>query len=182
MLSLSDADKGVPPKLWSTQGFEDDPFAGLDEEQLRTVLIAGSEILNRALLGPRVQSDTSGYVRQWAITCDGASVDELLNRFAANAGYDVNWASGANKAGIRERTVWLHLPEASDEQVASVIAGCVGLMAKLENNHDYTFTIRRNMIMPLSRLLCWGPKPFRSGVSFCWRFTRIDISRTSILH
>ncbi len=135
VLSFSDADKKMPAKIWQTLDFEDDPFAGVDDEdQLRTLLMTGSEKLSRALLGPRIEAETSGNVRHWSITSDGASVDELLNRFAANAGYDIFWGPGANKAGIRQRPVSMYLPAATDEHVAKVIAGCVGLMARPDEN------------------------------------------------
>lgn len=135
VLSFSDSDKNMPDKLWKMLDFEDDPFAGLDDEdQLRTLLMAGSETLSRGLLGPRIQADTGGNLRYWSITCDGASVDELLNRFAANGGYDVRWMPGANKAGIRQRPVSMYLPSATDEHVAEVIAGCAGLMARPDDS------------------------------------------------
>ena len=135
VLSFSDADKKMPENIWQTLDFEDDPFAGVDDEdRLRTLLMTGSEKLSRALLGPRIEAETSENIRHWSITSDGASVDELLNRFAANAGYDVFWSPGANKAGIRQRPVSMYLSEATDEHAAEVIAGCVGLMANLNEN------------------------------------------------
>ncbi len=133
-LSLSNADTDLPAKLWKIPDLADDPFAGLSEDQLRTLLMDGSEKLARALLGPRIIADTTGSIRQWTVTCDGTSINELLNRFAANAGLDLCWTDAANKAGIRQRPVAMHLPAAVDEDVIAIAAGSVGLVATIEKD------------------------------------------------
>lgn len=137
-LSLSNDDKKIPDDMWKLLDAADDPFAGLQEEQLRTLLIAGSEKLRLAMLGPRIKADTSGNVRQWTITCDGASVDELLNRFGAAGGFDVRWTAGANKAGIRQRSIQMHLPAVTDEQAAAMISGCAGLLSVIGDDQVIT--------------------------------------------
>lgn len=128
-LSLTDNDVHVSANMWPMLETADDPFAALPEEQLRKRLIVGAEKFHRAMLGPRFEANTSGKVREWSITCDGSSVDELLNRFASHAGYDVFWTDKANKAGIRQRPVQMHLAAVTDEQAISMIAGCAGLLA-----------------------------------------------------
>ncbi|MHC4551141.1 MAG: tetratricopeptide repeat protein [Planctomycetota bacterium] len=137
-LSLSNDDRNVPDNMWKLLDAADDPFAGLHEKQLRTLLIAGSEKLRTAMLGPRIKADISGHVRQWSITCDGASVDELLNRFGASGGYDIHWTPGANKAGIRQRAIQMHLPVVTDEQATAMIAGCAGLLAVIGDDQVIT--------------------------------------------
>ncbi|GAJ21661.1 unnamed protein product, partial [marine sediment metagenome] len=54
VLSLCDADADLPSKLWSNSA-EIDPFAGLNREQLETLLNSGSDYLNEGLLGPQIR-------------------------------------------------------------------------------------------------------------------------------
>lgn len=136
VLSLCDADKDLPPKLWSGRG-EVDPFANISDAELRPFLNSGLEQLSKGLLGPQVQKlinpDKQGPPR-WSVTCRGAPIEELLTRFAANADLDINWASNLNLAGARRRPVNLYLPATTTQQFAKVAAGCAGLLARLDEN------------------------------------------------
>ena len=136
ILSLCDVDKDLPGRLWST-AVEVDPFAGLNEAQLRTLLNSGSEQLSRGLLGPQIQNlEQQGTSSRWSVVCHGAPIDELLARFAANAGLNIAWDFSREpdleieKDTVRKRLASLYLPEATTQQFITVAAGHVGLLAR----------------------------------------------------
>jgi len=138
MLSLCDADKDIPEDLWCVP-MEIGTFDSLNEEQLRLLLNSGSEQLNKGLLGPRVQKlRQKGAASCWSVVCHGPSIEELLARFAANAGLDIFWVSSSPSDGqeaqsaVRQRTVSLYLSAVSTQQFITVAAGHVGLLARLE--------------------------------------------------
>lgn len=136
ILSLCDADKDIPSQLWSSPT-DVDLFADLnDTSTLNTLLNSGSEKLKEGLLGPQVQKiEHSESPALWSIVCYDASIEELLARFAANAGIDIVWAPGSKpgfeeeKNAIRKRAVCLYLPAATAQQVVAVASGCAGLLA-----------------------------------------------------
>ena len=139
VLSLWDIDKNLPGELWGDK-LEPDPFINLSEAQLRSFLNSGSEQLSKALLGPQIQKrERLGALPRWFVVCHGASNEELLARFAANADLDINWAHGRDlalgevKDALRERPVSLYLPAATAQQVVTVAAGCVGLLAQIDD-------------------------------------------------
>jgi len=162
VLSLRDADKDCPAELWPTPS-EADPFINLSEAELRRLLNCGSEQLRGALLSPQIQqlqSETlapgfpqSG-VPRWEISCHGASIEELLARFAAHADLDIHWAYPApiesemagstsgvsvspspedNWGGVRKRPVSLYMSAATTQQFVTAAAGCAGLLARLDD-------------------------------------------------
>ncbi|MHC4567954.1 MAG: tetratricopeptide repeat protein [Planctomycetota bacterium] len=137
ILSLSHAESDLPADLWAGRTASLDPFAGLGEADLRVALNSGSEHLSEGLLGPKIRKVTSP--PRWAITSYGAPVEELLSKFAAVAALDVEWAfnettgSQAEYGLIRQRPVSLYLPAVTSQQVALIAAGCVGLLARPEN-------------------------------------------------
>jgi len=141
VLSLCDADTDLPSRLWTPDlsGFDVDPFINLNEAQLRALLDSGSEKLKEGLLSPRIQKlEHQGVPPRWSVVAYGASVEELLARFAANAGLDISWVNhkttAAEPAGnaIRKRPVSLYLPAATAQQAIEVAAGHVGLLARLD--------------------------------------------------
>ncbi|MFB0525102.1 MAG: hypothetical protein ACETVZ_06140 [Phycisphaerae bacterium] len=95
VLSLCDTDKDCPSELW-TDTSEADPFINLSEAELRRLLNSGSEQLRGALLSPQIQSaagtERQGGPAHWSVICNGASIEELLARFAAHADLDIQWA------------------------------------------------------------------------------------------
>ncbi|MBM4028776.1 MAG: hypothetical protein FJ280_25785, partial [Planctomycetes bacterium] len=98
VLSLCDADVNLPAALWS--GHPDlDPFVEIDEPQLRAFLAAGAEGLEGTVLGPQIRrsGDQPGAPR-WSVLCNGAPLEELLARFAANAGVSLHWTDTAPAA------------------------------------------------------------------------------------
>ena len=190
VLSLCDADKDLPPQLWrhsresslrsrfggvGSGGQESDPFINVSEAQLRSFLNSGSDRLRKALLGPQIQQlqgQSAGPC--WSVSCCGAPIEELLARFAAHAGLDIQWAyrqapateyttleasgpvdgtvlrpsalltgqvegvSVAKPGAVRKRPVYLYLSAATPQQLVSVAAGCVGLLAQMETAAEYT--------------------------------------------
>ena len=143
ILSLCDADTDLPDRLWSPDlsGFEIDPFTNLDEAQLRVLLNSGSKQLTEGLLSPQIQKlEHQGVPPRWSVVAHGASIEELLARFTANAGLDISWVHHKRPAeepardAIRKRPVSLYLPTATAQQAIEVAAGHVGLLARLDEN------------------------------------------------
>ena len=141
VLSLADVDKDLPEDLWSRPDTKPDPFIKLTEAQLHSLLNSGSEQLSKALLGPQIQKveHLEGTAR-WFITCNNASTEELLARFAANADFDVHWQLGSEpdsspgiKNSSRQKPLILCMPAATTQQFVSTAVGCVGLLALLDN-------------------------------------------------
>ncbi|MBW8039373.1 MAG: tetratricopeptide repeat protein [Planctomycetes bacterium] len=131
VLFLCDADKNLPEYLWGNLRAANEPFIGLNETQLRTFLKSGSEQLNLAVLGPQIQQlNNKGGLTRYDVTCNGAPVEELLARFAANAAVDLHWNLAADELGTRKRLVYLYLPAVTTQQFATTAAGCVGLLSR----------------------------------------------------
>jgi tetratricopeptide (TPR) repeat protein len=136
LLSLSDADANLPAELWGRHP-DIDPFLNMDEPQLRVFLTSGSERLDEAALGPQIRGTSGDNARgRWSVICNGASIEELLARFATNAGLNVRWIDSGPTApieeNIRRRPVYLYLPSGTVQQVIAVAAGGVGLLAQLD--------------------------------------------------
>jgi len=134
LLSLSDADANLPAALWGRHP-NVDPFVEMEEPQLRIFLASGSEKLDEAALSPQIH--VAAVAGQWSVVCNGASIEELLARFASNAGLNLRWADGGQAAAadenIRKRPVYLYLPSATVQQVSTIAAGSVGLLAQLDS-------------------------------------------------
>jgi tetratricopeptide (TPR) repeat protein len=147
VLELCDADKELPNRLFSNLK-EVDPFIGLGKEQLLRFLNSGSDQLSKALLGPQVRKieRTDGTVR-WQVICYGASIEELLARFANNAGLEIKWIcepatpTEGRVESVQKRVVYLYMSAATPLQFVTVAAGCAGLLARIypseagEDNH-----------------------------------------------
>lgn len=134
VLSLCDADKDCPMSLWSNSAEVVEPFSNLNESQLQSLLDSDSELLSKALLAPQVQKlqHQGSSPARYVVICRRAPLEELLARFAANAGLDVHWALDSNQIGIRKRAVSLYLPAATTQQIVTIAAGCAGLLAHLD--------------------------------------------------
>ncbi len=140
VLSLCDADMDLPDQLWSSFD-EIDPFTNLDEAQLRVLLNSGSEQLTEGLLSPLIRRlEHQDIPPRWSVVAHGASVEELLVRFTANAGLDISWVHHKRpveepaRDAIRKRPVSLYLPAATTQQAVEIAAGHVGLLARLDEN------------------------------------------------
>jgi tetratricopeptide (TPR) repeat protein len=140
VLSLYDADKDLPDELW-TIAIEPEPFINLNETELRAFLNSGSEQLAKSTVSPQIEKiDQHGTVSRWSVSCDGASVEELLARFAANANLDIKWASADSKSApqetkglARKKSIYLYMSGTTPQQFAATAAGCAGLLAKVED-------------------------------------------------
>jgi len=139
ILMLSSTDSDLPDDLWGKPTASSDPFANLNEAELRRFLNSGSEHLNRGLLDPEIRKldDWEGLPR-WSVSSYGAPVEELLAKFATGADIDIHWAfrgtSGSNSAegSVRQRPVSIYLPAATSQQIALTATGCAGLLADME--------------------------------------------------
>jgi tetratricopeptide (TPR) repeat protein len=137
LLSLCDADANLPPELWSEPP-DIDPFVDMEEPQLRVFLASGASQLDGTVLGPQVRNTgDQGSVVRWSVICNGASIEELLARFAANAGVNIRWTDGGRAApaedSVRARPVCLYLTSATTPQVVTTAAGSVGLIAQTDD-------------------------------------------------
>ncbi len=137
LLSLSDADANLPAALWGKYP-DIDPFVDMEEPQLGVFLSSGVEQLEGTVLGPQIRpagGKTSG--PRWSVICNGASIEELLARFAANAGVNVGWTGSGPAASAddnaRARPVCLYLTSATTTQVIAFAAGSVGLIAQTDD-------------------------------------------------
>jgi tetratricopeptide (TPR) repeat protein len=144
-LSLSDADKELPRQLWYHED-EKDPLTGLNEAELQKVLNAGIEQFNTGLLAPQIKSVESvagsPALARWSVVCNGPGIEELMARFASNAGIDVKWTRHIDNSPSTEqqpvswnRSVCLCLPEATAQQVISISTGSVGLLAQTNDTN-----------------------------------------------
>jgi tetratricopeptide (TPR) repeat protein len=137
MLSITNSD--LPDDLWGKPTASPDPFANLNEAELRRFLNSGSEHLSRGLLDPEIRKlDDQEGLSRWSVSSYGAPVEELLAKFAAGADIDIHWAfqgtTGSNSAegSVRQRPVSIYLPAATSQQFALTAAGCAGLLADME--------------------------------------------------
>ncbi len=150
LLSLCDADANLPRELWGEHP-DIDPFVDMEEPQLRVFLASGAEQLEAAVLSPQIRpAADKAAVPRWSVISNGAPIEELLARFAANAGANIRWidpvqaatpapgpegrrASGLRVGGednVRARPVHLYLTSATMAQVVTTAAGSVGLIAR----------------------------------------------------
>jgi len=144
VLSLSDLDADLTPELWGAPA-EIDPFLGLDDRRLEALLNSGAGYLNDALLRPQIREirHDDGSTR-WSVVANGASIEELLARFAANADLDISWTLGNTQDPqgtadpAQNRPVILYMPAATPQQVVAAAAGQVGLVAHIDQNDVIT--------------------------------------------
>jgi tetratricopeptide (TPR) repeat protein len=166
VLSLSDLDADLTPELWGAPA-EIDPFLGLDDQQLEALLNSGADYLNDALLRPQIREiHRDDGSTCWSVVANGAPIEELLARFAANADLDISWTLGsaqdpqAQGPSVRSpgtgrpqpdkrdvggsadpahnRPVILYMPAATAQQVVAAAAGQVGLVARIDQNDVIT--------------------------------------------
>jgi tetratricopeptide (TPR) repeat protein len=99
------------------------------------------------VLSPQIRpTEDQTAVPHWSVICNGAPIEELLARFAANAGVNIRWTDRARPAAtpaaplrvggednVRARPVHLYLTSATTPQVVTTAAGSVGLIARMED-------------------------------------------------
>lgn len=164
VLLLCDGDKDFPENSLSNLEKVNDAFTKLNETQLRTILKSGSEELSDAVFGPQIQQldNQSGTVR-YDVMCNGASIEELLVRFAANAGLDIHWVLEPTEIGTRKRAVSLHLSAATAQEFITAASGCVGLQARLSENgvvdifnpDEYSYVSEQISLLSSEAVLLW---------------------------
>ncbi len=138
ILSLCNADKELPKELWSHSD-EFESLTNLDEQQLHTLLSSGSEQLSKGVLGPQIQRLERQGSFYWSVTCQGASIEELFTRFAADAGIDIFWVlnrsatTEGTEDSFRKRPVCMCLPALTMLEVVTVAAGHVGLLGRFDD-------------------------------------------------
>lgn len=137
LLSLRDADGDLPAELW-TEHPDIDPFVNLDEAQLKVFLASGAEKLDEALLTPQIRpAKEEGH---WTVICNGAPIEELLSRFATNTGYNLQWLddgkAGLDEETTRRRPAYIYLRSATAQQVMTIAAGSVGLLARMDASRN----------------------------------------------
>jgi len=156
VLALSDTDKNIPDDLW-IQATIEPPFLHLNEHELRRVLQYGRDHLVNASLTPQIQKiqdenktpsthenslSDSIIAAQWSIACNGASIEELLSRFASNADLDIIWEIEKQKPSQQEKPVWssrpvtLYTPAVSTRQLVKMAAGSVGLVGYISDRQE----------------------------------------------
>ncbi len=169
ILSLCDADADLPKELWSNSAAFD-PFTGLNETRLRSFLNSGLEQLDKSVLGPQIRRlDNEGAVPRWSVICRGASIEELLARFAANAGLDISWAFGNTPDServedtVRQRAVSMYMPAATAQEIVTAAAGHAGLLASMDekgvvnvfNPADYSSLSEHTSLLARETALLW---------------------------
>jgi tetratricopeptide (TPR) repeat protein len=141
LLSLRDGDTDLPRQLWGRHP-DVDPFVNLDEPQLKVFLASGSEKLNEALLSPQIRAASEE--GRWSVICNGAPIEELLSRFATNARFNLHWTDtgqvSLDEETVRKRPVYLYLNSATAQQVMTVAAGSVGLLAHMDDAGNVKIT------------------------------------------
>lgn len=162
-LSFYDADNDLPESLWGNFSAADGPFINLNERQLRTFLYSGSLKLSRAVISPQIQRlDRQDGTTRYDITCDGAPLEELLVRFAANSGIDLSWDLGSSEIGMRKRQVYMYLL-AARKQPFAIAAGCAGLLAKMNETNTvsiinpdmYSYVLKHRSVIRDEAILLW---------------------------
>ena len=166
VLSLEDSDKDIPETMWN-KNLQIDPFTNINEEQLHATLNSGMGTLSKALLSPQVERRTSfgidNQTPSWTVTCHGASIEELLSRFAANTNLDINWGFGANADNVKKRMVSLYARATTPAQLISIAAGCAGLAAQIEdektinilNPENYSSVSQQTALLSDEAVILW---------------------------
>ncbi len=106
-----------------------DPFAGLDETDLRKLLNEGVGESSDAMLGPKIRRvNEKKPVLRWTATCLQTSISDLLSHFATKAKMDLHWVL-VNKP-VRNRPVSLHFRRVTGQKLCELACGSVGLVAR----------------------------------------------------
>jgi len=134
-LMYYDADQRLPADLFERAALTD-PFLGLGDKEFSALLQAGHEAYEEAVPAPRVTLvDETAMSLRWQVVCNGAQIQELLRRFAANA--ELDWPDDpggqeVSNEGVLARAVHLFLARDTTPEVVMEAAGCVGLYGRLE--------------------------------------------------
>ena len=106
-----------------------DPFAGLEDLELRALLDDGAKVLSGAMLGATVRLlDMKGASGYWTATCSKTPLSELLGQFATKAKTELKWKSVA--VAVRNRPMSMHLSRVSGQKLCELLAGSAGLIVR----------------------------------------------------
>ncbi|MFP3936899.1 MAG: tetratricopeptide repeat protein [Phycisphaerae bacterium] len=110
-----------------------DPFTGLDDSELRSLLHDGAERMAESVLGPEVSpARRTDAARLWSVSCWQATLEEVLYRFASACDMNVHWASAAPP--VRRRGVSLAFREVGEHRLFEVACGMAGLVARFQRD------------------------------------------------
>jgi tetratricopeptide (TPR) repeat protein len=113
---------------WSEVSYRD-PFEGLKENTLRDLLNKETARFSGSLFGPTIEKkDSDGVSQRWTASAWRASVEEILTRFALQAGLDLRWENV--EPSIRQRPVSMYLPDTTGQRLCELAAGSSGLIAR----------------------------------------------------
>ena len=145
-LLLYDADKDIPKELWVNEQVVIDPLIHLTERNLKYLLNYGTELLAKGSLSPQIEKSNSADSTRWSVICNGASIEELMTDFAANAGLDIYWSFGQNADSwnYKKRPTALYMPNVTINQFVETAAGSVGLLARIDENKTITILDTKN--------------------------------------
>lgn len=106
-----------------------DPFAELSRRELRDFLRDGRQRIQPRSLNAtlRIQHDPMNPSR-WEVSCQNATVREVINQFATQSGLDVQWHV-KNTAAFR-RPLDFHMRSVSSQMLSEVAAGMTGLIGR----------------------------------------------------
>jgi tetratricopeptide (TPR) repeat protein len=141
LLSLRDGDVDLPAMLWLSYP-DIDPFLNLDEPQLKVFLTSGTDKFNEALLSPQISAAME--TDRWSVICNGASIEELLARFAANSHLNIQWVDGSagslDEETVRRRPVYMYVTSSTAQQILAIAAGSVGLTARVDDQKNVSIS------------------------------------------
>jgi len=103
-----------------------DPFAGLDEKKLRTLLSQGSA--GELPLTPRVSRVESTGAALFSVRCSRAPLEDVLAKIALASDMEVRWENVP--ASVRQRPVTLSLPAVNSSRAVELACGVAGLMGR----------------------------------------------------
>ena len=125
VLSLHGLKASIP---WGRLRYTD-PFGGLEESALMSLLAEGVAEGDQGVLGPRIERvSREGSGPGMNVVAIRSPLEELLNRFSVVAGMDVEWVSVS--PGARQRVVSLTGREVSQQRLSEIACGAVGLVAR----------------------------------------------------
>jgi TolA-binding protein len=142
------------PVNWQQMTFTE-PLEQLDESSLQNILQSGTDILASAAMGPQVQKlDSYNGGPRFSVKCSQASVGELFAAFTVSAGQDINWQ--CSYANISNKPITVYLSSATNQKLAEIAAGSIGLLASFEGKQivvrdpaaALSVTQRKKLIIP----------------------------------
>lgn len=138
-----------------------DPFDDLRRQDLQSCLKEGADRLKSSSLGPAIWRLEDGQIgRRWVAGCSLAPLEEMLQRFASQAGLDVQWDEAP--PAVRQRAVSLCLQGVSEQRLVEVACGVAGLTARYTGQtvvvHDLQTPVsltRQRELLTQTAIMAW---------------------------